>query len=217
MVGVTSLAEPEGRKKVGRPQEVDIDALVGHARDLWMAQGMKAVTIRALSQRSGVSNGAIYHHFSSRNHLLASIWAQEAARFRDYQRAEIDRAREDGTAEDAVVAAALATGGYAVVEGAAVRVLVASRPDLLNPEGVPDQLVAELNQHRESAAALIKELAKDVWGRTDQTSLTLIRYCMVDIPARLFMSAPRPNDPLARYAIEHAIRGVLAAGPPKKG
>ena len=199
---------------MGRPQEVDLGALLGHARSLWMAEGMKAVTIRALSQRSGVSNGAIYHHFSSRNHLLASIWAQEAARFRQFQRTQIDRARENGTAEDAIVAAALATGGYAVVEGAAVRVLVASRPDLLNPDGVPDQLVAELNQHRESAAALIKELADDVWGRTDQTALTLVRYCMVDIPARLFMSAGKPNDPLARYAIEHAVRGVLTAGPP---
>lgn len=202
---------------MGRPQEVDLDALLGHARDLWVAEGRKAVTIRALSQRSGVSNGAIYHHFSSRNHLLASVWAREAARFRDYQQDQIRRARETGSAEDAVVAAALATGGYAIVEGAAVRVLVASRPDLVNPDGVPDQLVQELSQHRESAAAMIRDLARDVWGRTDAASLTLVRYCMVDIPARLFMSAGTPNDPLARYAIEHAVRGVLAAGPPPQG
>lgn len=199
---------------VARPQEIDLDALLGHARSLWVDQGMAAVTIRALSQASGVSNGAIYHHFSSRNHLLASVWAREAARFRAYQREQIDRARRSGDAADAVVAAALATGGYAEVEGAAVRVLVASRPDLLTPEGVPDQLVAELAQHRENAAALIAELAEDVWGRSDQVALTLMRYCMVDIPARLFMSARKPNDPLARYAIEHAVRGLLAAGPP---
>lgn len=201
---------------MGRPQEVDLDALLGHARDLWMAEGSKAVTIRALSLRSGVSNGAIYHHFTSRDHLLASIWAQEAARFRQYQRAEIDRARETGTAQDAVVAAALATGGYAVVEGAAVRVLIASRPDLRNPEGVPDELLDELNRHRADAAALIEELATDVWGRSDRTALTLMRFCMVDIPARLFMVGDQPNDPLARYAIENAVRGVLAAGPPRE-
>ena len=199
---------------MGRPQEVDLDALLAHARELWVAEGMAAVTIRALSQRSGVSNGAIYHHFSSRSHLLASVWAREAARFRAFQNAEIEKARATGTPADAVVAAALATGAYAVVEGAAVRVLVASRPDLATPDGVPDQLVSELNEHRENAAALIKELADDVWSRTDEKALVLMRYCMVDIPARLFMVAQRPNDPLARYAIEHAVRGVLAAGPP---
>src|SRR3954469_23129687 len=98
---------------MARPQLVDVDALLDHARELWVAEGQSAVTIRALSSRSGVSNGAIYHHFSSRTHLLAQIWAREASAFRAYQRERIEEARETGTADDAVVAAALATGGYA--------------------------------------------------------------------------------------------------------
>ena len=71
---------------MGRPQLVDVDALLDHARSIWIAEGQAAVTIRALSARSGVSNGAIYHHFSSRNHLLAQIWAREASAFRTFQR-----------------------------------------------------------------------------------------------------------------------------------
>jgi AcrR family transcriptional regulator len=199
---------------MGRPQLVDVDALLDHAREIWIAEGQAAVTIRALSARSGVSNGAIYHHFSSRNHLLSQIWAREASAFRAFQREQIQDARDHGTAEDAVVAAALSTGGYADVKGAAVRVLLASRPDTITPDGVPDQLIKELRRHRASAATLISDLAEEVWGRSDETARRLMRNCVVDIPARIFMSAERPNSPLARYAIEHAVRGVLAAGPP---
>jgi len=201
---------------MGRPQQVDVDALLHHARAIWVTEGMAAVTIRALSARSGVSNGAIYHHFSSRNHLLARVWAQEASAFRAFQRAEIQAARDSAGAEDAVVAAALATGGYAAVKDAAVRVLLGSRPDTVAPEGLPEELVKELRRHRASAAALIADLAEEVWGRSDETARRLMRHCVVDIPARIFMGARQPNDPLARYAIENAVRGVLAAGPPEE-
>lgn len=199
---------------MARPQEIDVDKLLDHARDLWTTEGMPAVTIRALSARSGVSNGAIYHHFSSRSHLLARVWAREAEQFRTFQRERIDAARTSGTAEDAVIAAALATGDYATMPGAAVRVLSASRPDSLSSDVVPEDLRAELRQHRRTAAALVAELARDVWGRDDEVACTLVRNCVVDIPARILMSSRTVNDPLARYAIEHAVRGVLSAGPP---
>ncbi|MFL6024218.1 MAG: TetR/AcrR family transcriptional regulator, partial [Marmoricola sp.] len=185
-----------------------------HARELWVAEGQSAVTIRAVSARSGVSNGAIYHHFTSRTHLLSQIWAREASAFRSYQREQIESARHRGTAQDAVVAAALATGGYATFKGAAVRVLFGSRPDSLTAEGVPEDVVKELRNHRASAATLIADLAEEAWGRSDVTAKRLMHNCVVDIPARVFIAAEKPNDPLARYAIEHAVRGLLAAGPP---
>ena len=200
---------------MARPQLVDVDALLDHARAIWMAEGQSAVTIRALSSRSGVSNGAIYHHFSSRNHLLSQIWAREAAAFRAFQHEQIEEARKSGTAEDAVVAAALATGGYAQVEGAAVRVLFGSRPESLTADGVPPEVVKELRRHRTSATTLVSDLAEEVWGHTGDPAKRLMRHCVVDIPARIFMAAARPNDALARYATEHAVRGVLAAGPPR--
>jgi len=199
---------------MARPQLVDVDALLDHAREIWVAEGQSGVTIRALSARSGVSNGAIYHHFSSRDHLMAQVWAREAGAFRAFQQDRIEAARQDGTPQDAVVAAALATGGYAAVEGAAVRVLLGSRPDRVTADGMPDELVKELRRHRTAAAKVIADLAEQVWARGDEHARRLMRHCVVDIPARIFLGAPKPNDPLARYAIEHAVRGVLAAGPP---
>jgi AcrR family transcriptional regulator len=199
---------------MGRPQEVDVDALLDHARAIWVADGVSALTTRALIARSGVSNGAFYHHFESRNHLLARVWAREAAGFRAYQRAEIEEALRSGTPADAVVAAGLAVGGYASVNPESVRVLLASRPDKLTSEGLPDSLAEELAEHRTNAARLIADLAFGVWGRRDAVAVKLIQNCTVDIPARIYMGARQPNDPLARHAIEHAIRGILEAGPP---
>lgn len=199
---------------MGRPQEINVDDLLDHARALWVADGMAAVTIRALSARSGVSNGSIYHHFESRNHLLAEVWAREAQAFRAYQNAQIDHARAHGSVADAVVAAALVTGGYAEVDAKAVRVLLASRPDVLNADALPAPVRRQLAEHRANAAKVIGELAQEMWGRSDDVATTLMRNCVVDIPARIFMAAGQPNDPLARYAIEQAVRGILAAGPP---
>lgn len=199
---------------MGRPQEVDVEALLAHARALWVANGMTDLTIRALSKRAGVSNGAIYYHFASRDDLLAQVWSAEASSFRAFRQSEIEAAGRDGTAEDCVVAAALSTGGYADVTGAAARVLVASRPDSVSPEGVPSQLVQELRKHRALTDELIVDLASDVWGRSDDVAQRLMHNCVVDIPARIFMSTG--NDPLSRYATENAVRGVLAAGPPEQ-
>ncbi|WP_332642524.1 TetR/AcrR family transcriptional regulator [Aeromicrobium sp.] len=197
---------------MGRPQEVDVEALLAHARAIWVSGGMRAVTIRALSERSGVSNGSIYYHFASRDDLLAQVWAAESLAFRAFRQEQIESARQGGHGQEAVIAAALATGGYADVKGAAARVLVASRPDSVSPEGVPSQLVKVLSQHRALTDELVADLAQEVWNRNDEAALRLMRNCVVDIPARIFMSAG--NDPLARYAIEQAVRGVLRAGPP---
>lgn len=199
---------------MARPQLVDVDALLEHARALWVEEGQAAVTIRALSARSGVSNGAIYHHFSSRTHVLAQIWTREASAFRTFQRERIEEARETGTAQDAVIAAALAPGGYADVRGAAARVLLGTRPDALDADGVPDELVKEVRRHRDGAATLIVDLAEEVWGRSSKDAKRLMSNCVVDIPTRIFMAADKPNDKLARHAIEHAVRGIVAAGPP---
>lgn len=100
------------------------------------------------------------------------------------------------------------------MDASAVRVLLASRPDVLNDASLPAPVAQQLREHRADAAGLIAELATAMWGASDDVATTMMRNCIVDIPARIFMAAGRPNDPLARYVIEHAVRGVLAAGPP---
>ena len=49
-----------------RPQVYDRDAMLDAAEELAVEGGVTAVTIRAVSERAGISNGAIYHAFGSR-------------------------------------------------------------------------------------------------------------------------------------------------------
>lgn len=202
---------------MARPQELDLDVLLDHVRDLWVAEGVAAVTIRAVSTRSGVSNGAIYHHFESRAHLLARAFSREIAAYLAVQRDRVATARLTGTPEDAVVAAALTPAGYSATTPDAALILLATRASELTGGPLPDTVVADLLAHRQAVLDLVVELTREVWGRSDDASTQLVKYCVDDIPVRLLITSRTPADPMAVRAVEHAVRGILAAGPPVTG
>ncbi|MGM1060576.1 TetR/AcrR family transcriptional regulator [Saccharothrix sp. Mg75] len=51
-------------------------AVLDAALDLVAEGGLDAVTISALTARSGVSNGSVYHHFGSRSGLFAVLYRE---------------------------------------------------------------------------------------------------------------------------------------------
>src|ERR1700759_1210186 len=73
-----------------RPQVYDRDAMLDGAEQLAVEGGVKAVTIRAVSERAGISNGAIYHAFGSRGGLVGRAWVRAARRFLTLQREAVD-------------------------------------------------------------------------------------------------------------------------------
>ena len=50
---------------VPRPRVYDLDTVLDAVEALVAAQGPAAVTVRAVASAAGVSNGALYHNFSS--------------------------------------------------------------------------------------------------------------------------------------------------------
>src|SRR3954470_2134928 len=84
-----------------RPQVYDRDAMLDAAEDLAVEGGVTAVTIRAVSERAGISNGAIYHAFGSRGGLVGRAWMRAARRSLTMQKRASD-------AEDAPVRAVVA-------------------------------------------------------------------------------------------------------------
>ncbi|WP_028644104.1 TetR/AcrR family transcriptional regulator [Nocardioides sp. URHA0020] len=201
---------------MGRPREHDLDTLLGHARDLWAEQGATALTIRALSARSGVSNGAIYNAFGSRANLLARVWAAEAEKFLTFQTSTVDIALAAHDAVGAVVAAALAPSDYVLHDEAAARLLLATSLDDLREADVSPADRERLNDLRATLSLLIRRLAEQLWDNTDPPAITLIKYCLVDLPSALLLAQNAPTDPLARYALEHAVRGIAAGTPPQR-
>ncbi len=58
--------------------------ILDQARDLFVAQGAAAVTMRGVAARVGVTPMALYRYFASREELLAALVAQGHATFLRY-------------------------------------------------------------------------------------------------------------------------------------
>lgn len=196
---------------MGRPRKHDPEALLDHARRLWAGDGVEALTLRSLSDVSGVSNGAIYHAFGSRDGLLAAVWAREAERFVTYQRAVVDQALSADDPVGAVLAAAAAPAGYARHDEDGARLLLSVAPESVRPSETDRERHTRL---RTALGAIVADLARALWGREDAAALRVVRHCVVDLPGALLLSPSRVSDPLAIEVLERAVRGVVAVPPP---
>jgi AcrR family transcriptional regulator len=203
------------RRTVGRPRRHDRGELLDHTRDLWVKHGTSGVTIRALSSVSGVSNGAIYNAFGSRDGLLAAAWAREATAFLDFQCSAVENARTAGrSAADMVVAAALAPANYARSNSPAAQLLLAVGLDDLVTSELTDDQCSELSGLKDVLGRLLTRLAVEQWERRDHAAVTLIQYCVVDLPGTLLLQGRNLGDPLAVHALDHAVRGIVSVPPP---
>lgn len=77
------------------------DRLLRSAAELFVAHGADAVSMDAVRQHAGVSNGSLYHHFATRQQLIGALYAQVLA---DYQRTLLARLQQAGDAEAGVKA-----------------------------------------------------------------------------------------------------------------
>lgn len=181
---------------------------------LTVASGPAAVTIRAVSSAVGVSNGALYHTFTSRSGLLARAWIRAARRFFGLQGALVDQALADADAHAAVVAAAEAPVVFAERHRDSSAVMWAvSREELLKSE-LPDDVTAELNGLHRLLIDVMIRLADTLWQRTDARAVDTITTCIVDLPTAIVLSRDRLHDPTAREHLRASVRAVLDIGPP---
>src|SRR6476659_7642111 len=58
----------------GRPSEGAREALIEAAHELFMERDYDQVSTAEILQRSGVSRGALYHHFPTKLDLFRSVW-----------------------------------------------------------------------------------------------------------------------------------------------
>lgn len=60
----------------GRPSEGAREAILAAARGLFAENGFDATTTEAILERSGVSKGAMYHHFPGKLELFEAVYVQ---------------------------------------------------------------------------------------------------------------------------------------------
>ncbi|MFC3965117.1 TetR/AcrR family transcriptional regulator [Nocardia jiangsuensis] len=196
-----------------RPRLHDLDALMDVAERMAVESGPAAVTVRALSQAAGVSNGAIYHAFGSRPALLGRVWLRAARGFLALQRQAVRSAQ--GGAVEAVVAAADTPAEFLVRQPVSARFLLAvAREELLGSGDIPDDLAAELRHLDRVLTELFVTLSHDVFARDDREAVAVIRDCVVELPTALLLRGNRAPAPPVRERLAAAVRAVLALTPP---
>ncbi|MEO9328915.1 TetR/AcrR family transcriptional regulator [Gordonia aurantiaca] len=208
-----------------RPRVYDVDRLLDAAETLAVESGPAAVTVRALSDRTKVSNGAIYHTFGSRAGLLGQVWLRAAQRFLGAQRDAVNAVLDAGSGRDraieAVVVAADAPARFLLEHPTSGRfLLTVERDELIGSADLPDELAHDLQALDQSLVDLFVALSRALWGRADRFTAEVIRDCVVELPTALLLRGRRQPEPRVRERLATAVRAVLELelelGPPSR-
>ena len=194
----------------------DPDVVLDAVEDLVAHSGPAAVTIRAISAAVGVSNGAVYHTFTSRGGLMGQAWLRAGRRFLALQSSLVDEALARGapdSAIEAVVAAANAAVAFSEqYPGSSTLVLRVRREEVL-ADDLPGGVADDLRRLDRLLVALMVRLAVAVWDRKDAAAVDAITSCVVDLPTALLLRRDRLGSATARSQLHAAVRAVLAVGP----
>ncbi len=185
------------------------------AEQLAVDSGPAAVTVRALSEVTSVSNGVIYHAFGSRAGLMGRVWLRAAQRFLTLQREAVDRApavgRSHENAIEAVVAAADTPAEFLARQPVSGRfLLTVPRRELLGSSEIPDDIADELRRLDQTLSELFVNLSRRVFDRADREAVAVIRDCVVELPTALLLRGRRNPDFAVRQRLAAAVRAVLA-------
>lgn len=213
-----------------RPRTTDLDTLLDVAERIATSTGTSGLTLRRLATEAGVSNGSIYHSFSSKEELLARVWARAARRMLTALDARVTAVltggtgRETGgepggepgtvgTSTEAIVAAALSPVDFAIEHPGAARLFFMQRRDQLFSDDLPQSASDELDEIQGFFTGVLIRLAQARWGRRDAVAVDAVAACVVDLPGGLMQRRLRAGDPLddqTRAQIDAACRAILA-------
>lgn len=197
-----------------RPRVYDPEQVLDAVESLAARSGPAAVTIRAIGEATGASNGAVYHGFGSRAGLVAAAWLRAARRFLAVQGERVDAVSDP---LEAVVAAADAPVAFAERHPDACKLLFAIQRDQLPDDDLSPQLAEQLRGADVELIGLLIGLADALWERRDAAAVDTITTCVVDLPTAIVLSRNRLGSATARAQLHAAVRAVLSVGPTLKG
>ena len=194
---------------MARPELHPTDAILDGARGVVLEQGLGAATIAAIAESSGAPVGSIYHRFGSVDDLLAQMWIRAVRR----SQVRFAAAAEELDPTEAAVGAALSVYDFCVEHPADGRLLLSYRPEDLAGGRIDPKQRAELARLNEPVEAVVKDLARRIYGRVSRQSLDRVLMAVFDVPhgaVRRPLTNGETLSPQRRDAVEAAARAVLA-------
>jgi AcrR family transcriptional regulator len=195
-----------------RPELHDSNSMLDAARRIVLDDGLGAVTVAAIAEASGAPVGSIYHRFGSVDDLLAEMWIRAVRR----SQARFAAAAEHTDPIEAAVGAALSVYDFCIDHPADARLLVSLRLEDLAGNRINPRQRAELERLNEPVEAVVKELARRIYGRVSRRSLDRVIMAAFDLSYGAVRRPLATGERLSqerREAVEAAVRAVLAEGP----
>lgn len=201
---------------MGRMARFSEEGVLDAALTVVSRDGPAATTIHAVASALGAPVGSIYHRFSSRDLILATLWLRTAERFQEGWLAAL--ADEDDEDPDAgAVAAALHTLRWSRLHVDEARVLLLHRREEL-AAGWPGELGARRVAVRELAREGLRSWAVRRYGHAGKSELRRAGLAIVDLPyaaARRHLNsgeAPPPEldaliEATCRFLLDHSEEG----------
>ena len=183
---------------MGRPAKFSEDQILDAALGITVERGPSAATMAAIAARLGAPVGSLYHRFSSKDLLLATLWVRCIRRFQEGFMTAL--------ASGDVEAAALHTPAWCRRHPAEAAVLLLYRREELAARW-PAELGADLKDLNARASAELKALAAARsldYGR--------LVFAVVDVPygaVRRYLTKHEAPPPLVDELIAAACRAVL--------
>ncbi len=203
---------------MARPAKFSTDQILDAASDLLVHRGPGALTVTAVAEQLGAPSGSIYHRFSSRDVLVASLWLRAVERFHD----AIDRVLAPSPAQPISAAQQAVANPVLDVAVEVVDWSRRSRPDaqILLLHRAADLVHGEWpNEFRERndaqnarVTALVSRLCADL-GATSTEDRRRVVFAAIDIPyGAVREPLSRGEAPGAHLTgfVRDAVAGVLA-------
>jgi AcrR family transcriptional regulator len=200
------------RKRSDRYHHGDLSrALVEETLRTIQAQGVEAVTLRAVGEKLGVSRTALYRHFADKSALLAAV-AREG--FRTLRLELLEAFERGGGGREGFADMGVAYVRFAVAHPAHYRVMFGGR---LRDEGSDPELGKEASGAFQALVdALAAQQRDGLVVRDDPLQLATFIWALVHGIAMLAIDGRLGHQKadsmeLTRYAVERVRTGIAAA------
>ncbi|MEJ2886381.1 helix-turn-helix domain-containing protein [Actinomycetospora aeridis] len=194
---------------MGRAERHPAGSILDAARELVLADGVRAATVDRIVVASGAPKGSIYHRFGTLDDLLATMWLRAV-------RASQDRflAALEGSGDAVTVggAAALTLYDFAREQPDDAALLITLRREDVD-RGIRDEDLARgLTTVNAPIERGVADLARRLHGRADREAVERTVLAVVDLPLgaiRRHLLARRPPPPELRDPLGRAVRAAL--------
>jgi AcrR family transcriptional regulator len=184
------------------------DTILDAARELVLERGVQNATVSAISKESGAPVGSLYHHFGSRDDLVAELWVRAVRR----SQAAFLAAVRHPDPEQAAVDAALSIHDFVREHRDDARLLVSFRREDLLHDARSRRLIRVLDELNSPLGQAVMTLARRLFGRATPAAVEQTTLAVIDLPfgaiRRHLVAGAEPPAAL-REQLAAAVRAVL--------